>query len=185
MEVNQVRNLPKSDFQSSFDKQSSHEEMKWWGEISDLDRLNIMSTPIEDRARVLAAKISGTVEDTMLQMSDRTNLPYLQDFTISETPTKLIPLRLIHSFSCLPIIRPSIKPRSKQRVLILDNVKETHDELKSRFGPSFDLIASSTIENGLKLLSGTELFQLFLFPVQYMNLPKFQSLMRLEAATTG
>ena len=158
LEVNQVRNLPKSDFQSSFGKQSSHEEMKWWGEISDLDRLNIMSTPIEDRARVLAAKISGTVEDTMLQMSDRTNLPYLQDFTISETPTKLIPLRLIHSFSCLPIIRPSIKPRTKERVLILDNVKETHDELKSRFGFSYDLIASSTIENGLKLLSGTELF---------------------------
>ena len=89
LEVKQVRNLPKSDFQSSFDNQSSHEEMKWWGEISDLDRLNIMSTPIEDRARVLAAKISGTVEDTMLQMSDRTNLPYLQDFTISGNSDKV------------------------------------------------------------------------------------------------
>mgnify|MGYP003324576041 CR=1 FL=1 len=137
---------------------SDHETLDWWPGLSDLDRLNILSNPTEERARMLAAKISGTVEDTMLQMSDRTKLPYLQDFTIADTPTKLIPLRLIHSFSCLPIIRPSIKPRSQGRVLILDNIQETHDELKIRFGASYDLIASSTIENGLMLLSGTESF---------------------------
>lgn len=94
----------------------------------------------------------------MLQMSDRTKLPYLKDFTIAETPTKLIPLRLIHSFSCLPIIRPSINPSIKERVLVLDNNEVTHDELKSRLELSYDLSTSSTIENGLKLLSGTGSF---------------------------
>ena len=157
-EPNKIGTLKKSSSPASLDNQSSHEEMRWWGEISDLDRLNIMSASIEDRARILAAKISGTVEDTMLQMSDRTKLPYLKDFTIAETPTKLIPLRLIHSFSCLPIIRPSINPSIKERVLVLDNNEVTHDELKSRLELSYDLSTSSTIENGLKLLSGTGSF---------------------------
>lgn len=78
-------------------------EMDWWPELADLDRLNVMAAPIEDRARVLAAKIAGTVEQTMLAISERSNLPYLESFTIADAPTKLIPLRLIHSFSCLPI----------------------------------------------------------------------------------
>ena len=78
-------------------------EMDWWPELADLDRLNVMAAPIEDRARILAAKIAGTVEETMLSISERSNLPYLESFTIADAPTKLIPLRLIHSFSCLPI----------------------------------------------------------------------------------
>ena len=83
------------------------QEMPWWPELPDLDRLNVMAAPIEDRARILAAKISGTVEETMLAIAERAKLSYLQAFTIADLPTKLIPLRLIHTFSCLPINNPA------------------------------------------------------------------------------
>jgi len=62
-------------------------EMDWWPELADLDRLNVMAAPIEDRARILAAKIAGTVEETMLSISERSMLPYLESFTIADAPT--------------------------------------------------------------------------------------------------
>ena len=39
----------------------------------------------------------------MLEIGRKTNLTFSNRFELSENPTKLIPLRLIHSFNCLPI----------------------------------------------------------------------------------
>ena len=105
------------------------QEMPWWPELPDLDRLNIMAAPIEDRARILAAKISGTVEETMLAIAERAKLSYLQTFTIANLPTKLIPLRLIHSFSCLPINNPASVGIKKPKVLVFDDEVSLHQIL--------------------------------------------------------
>ena len=34
------------------------DHMDWWPNLADLDRLNILGAPLEDRARLLASKMS-------------------------------------------------------------------------------------------------------------------------------
>ena len=85
-----------------FDNGSESKFDKWAG-LSDLDRLNVLNSPLEDRARVLASKISTSVEDTMSEMGRLAKLDYLEKFELPENPTKIIPLRLIHGFTCLPL----------------------------------------------------------------------------------
>ena len=85
-----------------FDNGAESKFDKWAG-LSDLDRLNVLNSPLEDRARVLASKTSTSIEQTMLEIGKKTNFTFLNKFKLSDNPTKHIPLRLIHSFNCLPI----------------------------------------------------------------------------------
>ena len=39
----------------------SFESMDWWTGLADLDRINILSAPLEYRARLLASKYSSTL----------------------------------------------------------------------------------------------------------------------------
>ncbi len=86
-----------------FDLNLLEDEMDWWSDLADLDRLNILGSPLEDRARLLASKLSTSLDETMREIGERTDFDYLDDFELPENPTKLLPLRLIHSFCCLPI----------------------------------------------------------------------------------
>lgn len=86
-----------------FDLNLFDDEMNWWSGLADLDRLNILGSPLEDRARLLASKLSNSLDETMREIGQRTDFDYLDDFELPENPTKLLPLRLIHSFCCLPV----------------------------------------------------------------------------------
>ena len=86
---------------------SSDDSMTWWSDLSDLDRLNVLNNPMEDRARILSSKVSLSIEETMKEMSDRAGIPLVDNFELSDNPTKLIPLRLIHNYSCLPTTNSS------------------------------------------------------------------------------
>ena len=86
-----------------FDLNLFDDEMSWWSGLADLDRLNILGSPLEDRARLLASKLSNSLDETMREIGQRTDFDYLDDFELPENPTKLLPLRLIHSFCCLPV----------------------------------------------------------------------------------
>ena len=44
-------------------------EFDWWPDLSDLDRLNVINAPLEDRARLLSAKVSMSIEHTMQSIS--------------------------------------------------------------------------------------------------------------------
>ena len=74
--------------------------MDWWPELADLDRLNILSSPKEDRARLLASKYSKPVAEIMIEIGNKTDLDYHEDFEMPENPTKLLPMRLIHNYCC-------------------------------------------------------------------------------------
>ena len=101
--------IKENDSKDSLDQHSDNDlsamerSVDWWPNLSDLDRLNILSNPIEDRARVLASKVSLSTEETMKEMSGHTGIPLVDNFKLSENPTKLIPLRLIHNYNCLPV----------------------------------------------------------------------------------
>lgn len=134
------------------------QEMPWWPELPDLDRLNVMAAPIEDRARILAAKISGTVEETMLAIAERAKLSYLQAFTIANLPTKLIPLRLIHSFSCLPINNPASVGIKKPKVLVFDDEVSLHQDMKEYLGEAYEAAFVNDLQEALEVLGGTDSF---------------------------
>ena len=87
----------------AFDFNQSFEDMDWWSDLADLDRLNILNSPKEDRARLLASKYSKPIDKIMVEIGEKTNLAYLEDFELPENPTKLLPMRLIHNYSCLPV----------------------------------------------------------------------------------
>lgn len=82
---------------------SAFENMDWWPGLSDVDRINILSSPLEDRARLLASKYSRELIETMREIGKKSELSYVEDFELPENPTKLLPLRMIHNYSCLPV----------------------------------------------------------------------------------
>ena len=42
--------------------------------MADLDRLNILNSPKEDRARLLASKYSKPMEEIMVEIGEKTDL---------------------------------------------------------------------------------------------------------------
>ena len=85
----------------------SDEQILWLPELSDLERLNVINAPLEDKARILSSQTSSSVDETLSEISKKTNLAYLESFELPENPTKILPLRLIHSFCCLPLQKES------------------------------------------------------------------------------
>jgi len=148
-------------------------DMPWWPDLSDLDRLNIMAAPIEDRARLLSAKISGTVDETMKAISGKSKLPFLPNFSIAESPTKLIPLRLIHSFSCLPIDQKASTESTKlPAALIIDEDEQAVQFLSKRLNKYYELVHVPDFRSGLELLSKRDDWSLLLL---HANVPGFSS----------
>ena len=82
---------------------AAFESMDWWPGLADLDRITILSAPIEDRARLLASKYSHSLDETMSEIGKKSQIAYVEDFELPENPTTLLPLRLIHNYSCLPV----------------------------------------------------------------------------------
>ena len=87
----------------AFDLNQNYEKMDWWPNLADLDRLNILNAPKEDRARLLASKYSKPVDEIMVEIGKKTDMDYQEDFEMPENPTKLLPMRLIHNYCCLPV----------------------------------------------------------------------------------
>lgn len=112
----------------------------WWPDLSDLERLNIENAPLEDRARLLSAKVSMSIEHTMQSIAERKNLPLLDDFALPENPTTHLPLRLIHAYSSLPIV-PAQSPvhEEKTKVLCVDDDESILEGYKLSLRGEFDL----------------------------------------------
>jgi general secretion pathway protein E len=81
----------------------SPSELDWWPGLSDVDKVSILKAPLEDRVRLLASNHSKSIEDTLEDMGDRVGIPVLDDFKIPEDATRLLPLRIIHEYCCLPM----------------------------------------------------------------------------------
>ena len=56
----------------AFDFNKSFEHMDWWPDLADLDRLNILNSPKEDRARLLASKYSKPLSYLSIFLSNNT-----------------------------------------------------------------------------------------------------------------
>jgi general secretion pathway protein E len=82
----------------------SPSELDWWSDgLSDVDKVNILKSPLEDRARLLASNHSKSIDETLKEVGERVGIPVLEDFSIPENATRLLPLRIIHKYCCLPM----------------------------------------------------------------------------------
>ena len=127
------------------------DNMKWWPDLPDLDRLNIVTAHLEDRARLLASKYSRSVEATMKTIAEKTDLSFVDEFNLAENPTKLIPLRLIHSFSCLPIDAIDGSEESKPKILCVDDEEGILRGFELNLRNDFDVHVASDGDEGLEV----------------------------------
>lgn len=124
----------------------------WWPDLSDLDRLNIQNAPLEDRARLLSAKVSMSIEHTMQSISERKNFPLLDDFLLAENPTRNFPLRLIHAFSSLPVeVEQSPIHEEKVKVLCVDDDESILRGYQLNLRKDFDLHVAKGGESGIEI----------------------------------
>ncbi len=124
---------------------ATYEDMTWWEGLSDLDNLNILRNPREDRARLLASKVSLGVEETIREISNRTGFPLAEDFLLADNPTKVMPLRLIHSFCCLPVKLPPSKSKqeAKPSILFLRRSGVGYEDHDAELSRHFEVIHAS------------------------------------------
>jgi len=127
------------------------ESLSWWPDLSDLDRLNILSHPIEERARILASKYSYSLETAVHKIAQQANLPLLKSFDLVENPTKKLPLRLIHAFGCLPIKKVEKKASDKLKVLCVDDDESILKAFKLTLGREYEVFTALNGAEGLEV----------------------------------
>ena len=124
--------------------------MDWWPELSDLDRLNVLAAHREDRARLLASKDSKSVDSTIKEISTRLKIPFVDDFELSPNPTKVLPLRLIHSYSCLPIERKT-EVSAKPKILCVDDEESILKGFQLHLRDDFEVHLAQSGDEGLEI----------------------------------
>jgi general secretion pathway protein E len=127
------------------------ESLSWWPDLSDLDRLNILGHPIEERARILASKYSYSLETAVHKIAQQANLPLLESFDLVENPTKKLPLRLIHAFGCLPIKKVEKKASDKLKVLCVDDDESILKGFKLTLGREYEVFTALNGAEGLEV----------------------------------
>ena len=130
---------------------SVQETMDWWPGLSDLDRLNVLSHPLEERARVLASKYSYSIDTAVQKIAQQANLPLLESFDLVENPTKKLPLRLIHAFGCLPIKKVEIQTPDKCKVLCVDDDESILKAFKLTLGRDYEVFTALNGVEGLEV----------------------------------
>jgi general secretion pathway protein E len=127
------------------------DKMPWWPDLPDVDRLNILSAPLEDRARILAAKYSFSLDVAVRKLAEKAELPFVETFELVENPTKRLPLRLIHAFNCLPIKRVEKKLPSKLKVLCVDDDESTLQAFRRTLGRDYEICTATNGMDGLEV----------------------------------
>jgi general secretion pathway protein E len=143
----------------SIDRQ---DRIDWWPELSDLDRLNVLAAHREDRARLLASKDSKSLEVTVKEIARKSGYSFVDDFTLSKNPTKLLPLRLIHSFSCLPIVPAVEESKGKPKILCVDDEKAILQGFKLHLRNDFEVHVASSGDEGIDIFKKEGGFSLVL-----------------------
>jgi len=125
--------------------------MLWWPDLPDVDRLNILAAPLEERARILAAKYSFSLDVAVRKIAEKAELPFVETFELVENPTKRLPLRLIHAFGCLPIKRVEKKLPSKLKVLCVDDDESILQAFRRTLGRDYEICTATNGIDGLEV----------------------------------
>ncbi len=70
----------------------------------------ILAAPRQDRIQMLAELKRGSPDDLLNRLAQTCGLPVVRDFKLVAEPAKVIPLKLIHEYQCVPVEHDSARP---------------------------------------------------------------------------
>lgn len=76
---------------------------KLYADLSEVDRKEIEALPRAERLEQIANLRNQPTNQLLEELARTCKLPLLKEFELLENPTETIPLRLIHTYQCLPI----------------------------------------------------------------------------------
>jgi len=82
----------------------------WLSQLDDEKQASLRDTPLADRQRRLADLTATTPLEALKRLCDLTKLPLTEQIKIIPSPTKTVPLRLVHEYQCLPIENENLAP---------------------------------------------------------------------------
>jgi type II secretory ATPase GspE/PulE/Tfp pilus assembly ATPase PilB-like protein len=89
----------------------------WLSRLDDEQQAALREAPRADRVRRLAEFTSSSQADVLKRLAALTNLPELEQFEVAPDTTKIVPLRLIHEYQCLPV--QTKEPTSPDEVVLV------------------------------------------------------------------
>jgi type II secretory ATPase GspE/PulE/Tfp pilus assembly ATPase PilB-like protein len=82
----------------------------WISQLDEEKQASLRDTPLADRQRRLADLTSSTPPEVLKRMCELTKLLHTEELKLIPNPTKVIPLRLVHEYQCLPIENDKLAP---------------------------------------------------------------------------
>ena len=161
-----------------------NDEMEWWPDLPDVDRLNILSAPLEDRARILAAKYSYSLDVAVRKIAEQAKLPYHDSFELVENPTKKLPLRLIHAFACLPVT-PPYHDAGSPRVLLLDKDDSVCEIFQKKLKHGFQVVVTHSVTEAQEWIQGGERFDLVIADFEIVSHHEFELIKQIALDKPG
>jgi general secretion pathway protein E len=79
-------------------------------QLEDEQQNAIRDTPLPARMRRLGEFTSSSIGDVLKRLAETTKLPVVDQIKIMPEPTKVLPLRLIHEYQCLPVQNDQLAP---------------------------------------------------------------------------
>jgi general secretion pathway protein E len=82
----------------------------WLATLDDEKQASLRDTPLADRQRRLADLTATVPAEVLKRLCELTKLPHTEVIKLITSPTKTIPLRLVHEYQCLPIENDQLAP---------------------------------------------------------------------------
>ena len=82
----------------------------WIAQLDDEKQAALRDTPLADRQRRMSEFTATTPADVLKRLSELTKLPVVEQLTLIPNASKVIPLRLVHEYQCLPVENDKLAP---------------------------------------------------------------------------
>ncbi|HTB62545.1 MAG TPA: GspE/PulE family protein, partial [Opitutales bacterium] len=82
----------------------------WISQLDEEKQASLRDTPLADRQRRLADLTGSTPPEVLKRMCELTKLAHTEELKLIPNATKVIPLRLVHEYQCLPIENDKLAP---------------------------------------------------------------------------
>jgi type II secretory ATPase GspE/PulE/Tfp pilus assembly ATPase PilB-like protein len=82
----------------------------WLSQLDEEKQASLRDTPLADRQRRMADLTATTPIEALKRLCELTKLPLTEQIKLIPSPTKTVPLRLVHEYQCLPIENENLAP---------------------------------------------------------------------------
>jgi type II secretory ATPase GspE/PulE/Tfp pilus assembly ATPase PilB-like protein len=80
--------------------------------LDEATRQKVLEAPRSERQGLLAEQLGEDEDDILTRLSEGSGLGMLEELDLLPEPTRILPLRLIHEYQCLPVVAPASGERA-------------------------------------------------------------------------